>query len=36
VITRWLNVDTVEHDVPVDTPALPEFMTTGRSRSLCG
>ena len=26
---RWLNVDTVEHDVTADTPALPEFMTTG-------
>ena len=26
---RWLNVDTVEHDVTADTPALPEFETTG-------
>lgn len=27
---RWVNVDTVEHDVTADTSALPEFTTTGR------
>ena len=26
---RWRNADSVEHDVVADTPALPEFKTTG-------
>jgi len=26
---RWLNADTVEHNVVADTPSLPEFATTG-------
>jgi len=26
---RWVNVDTVEHNVVADTASLPEFATTG-------
>jgi plastocyanin len=26
---RWRNVDGVEHTIVADSPALPEFMTTG-------
>jgi plastocyanin len=26
---RWVNTDSVEHDVVTDTALLPEFMTTG-------
>ncbi len=26
---RWLNADSVEHDIVADTGSLPEFMTTG-------
>lgn len=26
---RWRNLDGVEHNVVADSPALPEFMTTG-------
>jgi len=26
---RWVNVDTVEHNIVADTASLPEFVTTG-------
>jgi plastocyanin len=26
---RWFNADSVEHNIVTDTPAFPEFKTTG-------